>query len=206
MNTLDAIYQRRSVRHFDPKVKLAVGEERTLLEAAIQSPTCYNIQHWRFVIIRDTQVRKQLRENFGYNQSQFTDASLLILLTADTKAWQKQPERYYANVPAQVRPALVGMIAPYFDSKPWLERDEAHRSLGIAAQTLMLAAKELDYDSCAMMGFDHDKVAELVQLPADHVVGPFIAIGKALAAAHAKPGQLPLKELVFENTFAPELA
>lgn len=52
MNTLDAIYQRRSVRHFNPSFAISREDETTLFEATIQSPTCYNIQQWRFLVIR----------------------------------------------------------------------------------------------------------------------------------------------------------
>jgi len=45
MDTFDAIYQRRAVKHFDPEHRLAQGEETKLLEAAIQAPTSFNIQH-----------------------------------------------------------------------------------------------------------------------------------------------------------------
>lgn len=58
MDTFDAIYQRRSVKHFDPDHRLTAEEERKLLEAAIQAPTSFNIQHWRFLIIRDPQLRQ----------------------------------------------------------------------------------------------------------------------------------------------------
>ena len=44
----------------------------------------------------------------------------------------------------------------------------------------MLAAKEMGYDSCPMIGFDIDKVAELINLPDDYVMGPMVAIGKRL--------------------------
>ena len=52
-----------------------------------------------------------------------------------------------------------------------------------------------------MIGFDIDKVAELIQLPEDHVMGPMVAIGKGTRDSWPKPGQLPLDELVFENSF-----
>lgn len=45
-----------------------------------------------------------------------------------------------------------------------MERDEAQRSIGMAMQT-MLAAKSMGYESCPMIGFDVEKVAELVRLP-----------------------------------------
>ena len=90
MDTFDAIYQRRAIKQYDPQHKLSAEEETKLLEAAIQAPTSFNIQHWRFVIIRDTDLRKKIRTEFGNDQAQMTDASLLILMTADTKAWQKK--------------------------------------------------------------------------------------------------------------------
>ena len=61
MDTFDAIYARRSVKHFDPEHKLTQEEETKLLKAAIQSPTSFNIQHWRFVIVRDANLRKRIR-------------------------------------------------------------------------------------------------------------------------------------------------
>ena len=81
-------------------------------------------------------------------------------------------------------------------------RDEAMRSIGIAAQTIMLAAKGMGYDSCPMIGFDFDKVAKLINLPTDHVIGNLIAIGRATKPAWPKPGQLPLAEVVIQDRFA----
>jgi nitroreductase len=71
----------------------------------------------------------------------------------------------------------------------------------MAMQTLMLVAEDMGYQSCPMIGFDIDKVAELINLPDDHVMGPMVAIGKGTKEAWPKPGQLPLEELVFENRF-----
>jgi hypothetical protein len=53
-----------------------------------------------------------------------------------------------------------------------------------------------------MIGFDLEKVAELIQLPEDHVIGPMVAIGKATQAPWPKPGQLPLDEVVVRDRFA----
>ena len=71
----------------------------------------------------------------------------------------------------------------------------------LAAMTLMLAARDLGHDSCPMIGFDIERVAELVRLPDDHVLGPMVAVGKGTRAPWPKPGQLPLQSLVFENSF-----
>ncbi|MEM1355659.1 MAG: nitroreductase family protein [Planctomycetota bacterium] len=201
MDTLDAIYQRRSIKAFDPDHRFTPEEEAKLLEAAIQAPTSFNIQHWRFVILRDPALRQKIRNELGNDQAQMTDASLLILMTADTQAWAKQPSRYWANAPQEVADLLVGWMGPFHEGRDWLQRDEAQRSIGMAMQTLMLTAKAMGYDSCPMIGFEIEKVAELVNLPDDHVIGPMVAIGKGTKDPWPKPGQLPLSELVVENSF-----
>jgi nitroreductase len=201
MDTFDAIYGRRAVKYFDPQHKLTREEETKLFEAAIQSPTSFNIQHWRFVVVRDPDLRKRIRTEFGNDQAQMTDASLLVIMTADVDAWKKDPGRYWKNAPEEVRNMLVNWIGPFHEGREWLQRDEAQRSIGIAMQTLMLAAKSMGYESCPMIGFDIEKVAELIKLPADHVMGPMVAIGKGVKDPWPKPGQLPLSEVVVENTF-----
>jgi nitroreductase len=201
METFEAIYKRRAIKHYAPEHRLTQEEETKLLEAAIQSPTSFNIQHWRFVIVRDPELRRKIRTEFGNDQAQMTDASLLIILTADVDAWKKEPGRYWKNAPQEVADLLVNWMGPFHEGRQWLQRDEAQRSIGIALQTIMLAAKAMGYDSCPMIGFDIEKVAELINLPDDHVMGPMVAVGKGIKESWPKPGQLPLKELVVENGF-----
>jgi nitroreductase len=201
MDTFEAIYARRAIKAFDPEHRLSEEEEKKLFEATIQSPTSFNIQHWRFVVVRDPELRQRIRKEFGNDQAQMTDASLLVIMTGDVKAWAKEPERYWRNAPSEVAELLVGWMGPFHEGREWLQRDEAQRSIGMAMQTLMLAAKSMGYDSCPMIGFDIEKVAELINLPDDHVMGPMVAIGVGTKKSWPKPGQLPLDEVVFENGF-----
>lgn len=200
MNTIEAIYKRRAIKAFDADHRLSAEEERRLLEATIQAPTSFNAQHWRMVIFRDPALRARLRSEFGNDQAQMTDASLLVLFVADVKAWAKSPERYWANAPDDVAELLVNWIGPFHEGREWLQRDEAQRSIGLAMQTLMLAAQDMGYQTCPMIGYDIEQVAELINLPEDHVMGPMVAIGKGIKEPWPKPGQLSLDELVFENS------
>lgn len=202
MDVIDAVYKRRSVKHFDISHKMSKQEEAKLFAAVLQSPTSFNIQHWRFVVLRDPELRQKIRTEFGNDQAQMTDASLLILFTADTKAWQKEPERYWKHAPKEVAELLVGWMGPFHEGREWLQKDEAQRSIGMAMQTTMLAAQGLGYDSCPMIGFDIENVAKLIKLPPDHVMGPMVAIGKSTREPWPKPGQLPLEEVLVENSFA----
>ncbi len=200
MDTFDAIYQRRAVKHYDPEHRLTEDEERKLFEAAIQAPSSFNMQPWRFVVVKDKALRVKIREA-AHDQAQVTDASLLILLTADVKAWQKEPDRYWKDAPQEVAEFLVNWMGPFYEGKEELQRDEAMRSSGIVGQTIMLAAKAMGYDSCPMIGFEQEKVAELINLPSDHAIGFMIVVGKGIKPAWEKPGQLALEEVMVKDRF-----
>jgi len=200
MDTKDAIKSRRSVKHYDPDHKITDTETEELLSLATLSPTAFNIQNWRFVVVKDTELRKQIRQA-AWDQAQVTDSSLLIILCADLKAWEKSPRRYWGNAPKEVQEFILPAIDGYYRDKDQVQRDEAMRSCGIVAQTLMLSAKSMGYDSCPMDGFDFSAVAKLINLPNDHVISMFITIGKATEAATPRAGQLSLDDVIIENTF-----
>lgn len=200
MNTFDSIEQRRSIKHYDASYEMPEADVDRLMELTLLSPTSFNIQNWRFVVCRDPAVKKQLRAA-AWNQAQVEEAQLTILLCADLHAHANDPARYWANAPAETAEMLVPMIGKFYEGNVALQRDEAMRSVGIAGQTIMLAAKALGYDSCPMIGFDPAKVAEIIRLPENHLIGMMITVGKALKPAHARGGQLPREEVVFVDGF-----
>jgi len=200
MDTVEAIKSRRSIKYYDSQHKMSDDEINHLLSLAVLSPTAYNIQNWRFVVVSDPELRKKIRAA-AWDQAQVTDASLLVVLCADLKSWEKAPQRYWKNAEKQMQDYLLPMIDQYYRGKDQVQQDEAMRSCGMAAQTLMLAAKTMGYDSVPMDGFDFDKVGELIQLPDDHVISMFVAIGKAVKEAWPRGGQLALNEVVIKDHF-----
>lgn len=200
LTTEEAIRQRRAVKHFDPAYKMTAAEEERLFELARQTPSSFNIQHWRIVKIESAAQRQKLREA-AWDQAQVTDCSLMLVLCADTKAWEKDPARYWQTKPEDLRQATAKAITDFYKDRPWLARDEAMRSVGLMAQTIMLAAKDMGYDSCPMIGCDIDAVGKVVNLPDGYVLGMMIAVGKGVAPAREKGGFLPLSDIVVTDRF-----
>ena len=200
MNVTEAIVKRRAIKAFDPHHRFTEAETAKLMALAMLSPTAFNIQNWRFVIVTDPVLRQQIRA-VSWNQAQVEEASLLIVFTADLKAWAKEPQRYWQHAPKAVADILVPAIGHYYQGSEQVQRDEAMRSCGMAAMTVMLAAKEMGYDTCPMDGFDFDAVAKLLNLPADHIPTMFVVVGKALKEASPRGGQLTMAEVVNYNKF-----
>ncbi|MDP2782966.1 MAG: nitroreductase family protein [Sulfurimicrobium sp.] len=200
MEVSKAIELRRSVKAYDPNHRMSEAEKEKLLSLAMLSPTAFNIQNWRFVVVQNPDLRRQIRAA-AWDQAQVTDASLLVVLAADLKAWEKEPGRYWKNAPQPVQEFIVPAIGQYYAGREQVQRDEAMRSCGIAAMNLMLVAKEMDYDSCPMDGFDFDAVGKLINLPPDHVIAMFVAIGKGTEEPFPRGGQLPMGEVVITDRF-----
>ena len=135
----------------------------------------------------DVRIRPQARKSLAMR---VTPAGVQVLIPQDLAA--DSPE---------VQDFIVPAIHQYYEGRDWVQRDEVMRSCGIAAQTLMLAAQAMGYDSCPMDGFDYDAVGKLIGLPEDHVVTMFVVIGKGTKKAWPRPGQLPLDKVVIEDRF-----
>jgi nitroreductase len=200
METFSAIETRRAIKHYDPEHRMTKDEINKLMSLAMLSPTAFNIQHWRFVLAQEPDLRKKIRA-VAWDQAQVTDASLLIILCADIKAWEKEPARYWKNAPKKVQDIMLPSLDQYYRGREQVQRDETMRSCGIAAQTLMLAAQSMGYDSCPMDGFDFDAVGKLINLPEDHLIAMFVAIGKAIKGSWSRAGQLQMEEVVITNHF-----
>lgn len=200
MKTIDAIKSRRAIKSFDPDHVMPKADEDELLSLAMLAPTAFNIQNWRFVVVKDKKLRGQVREA-AWDQAQVTESSMLVVVCADLKSWEKEPKRYWANAASDVQDFMLPAIDGYYRDKEQVQRDEAMRSCGIAAQTLMLAAKGMGYDSCPMDGFDFDKVGQLINLPDDHVIAMFVVIGKGVKKAWPRAGQLPMSDVVINDHF-----
>lgn len=200
MDTFGAIEKRRAVKHYDAKHEMTQEEVDKLFDAVLFAPTAFNIQNWRFVVIKNKELREKIKA-VAWDQEQVEDASLLIVLCADLKAWEKEPVRYWAHAPESVQQFVLPAIDNYYRGKDQVQRDEAMRSCGIAAQTIMLAATAMGYDSCPMDGFDYEAVGKLINLPEDHVISMFVVVGKGIKEAWARGGKLPKEEVIIEDCF-----
>lgn len=200
MDVFEAIASRRAIQHFDPDHRVAPGDVDELLRYAQMAPTSFNIQHVRYLVVTDADLRRDLRAA-SFGQSQVTDASVLVAVCADVAAWGKEPERYWRHVPDPIRDRFAALIRGIYGADEQLQRDEAIRSCALAAMTLMLAGQGQGLDSCALIGFDVAAVSRLINLPQDHLIGMFVVLGRPLQPAPARGGKLPMSELVFENRF-----
>lgn len=101
MHITEAIETRRSVKHYDPNHRMTDPEIARLIALAKLAPSSFNMQNYRFVLVRDAELRKHIRA-VAWDQAQVTDASLLVILCADLEAHAQNPQRYWSHAPKEV--------------------------------------------------------------------------------------------------------
>jgi nitroreductase len=179
---LELIHARLSTERFDPGLTLSEDEIRELIEDAIQAPSSFNIQHWRFVALRDPEDKKRLREA-AYGQAVVEDAAVTFLVLGDVRGHEKLAAILEGSVEAGVisrRTAdrWVEMSDKIYADEP-LARDEAIRSATLAAMTLMLAAAARGLASAPLIGFDPERVRQDFGIPEHCLPVMLLCVGRA---------------------------
>ncbi|WP_428324742.1 nitroreductase family protein [Nitrosopumilus sp.] len=200
MDVFEAVSTRRAIKKFDPTHKMTSEEVKKLMEHVILSPTSYNQQNWRFVYVTNHDVKEKISEA-ARGQAQPKDGSLVVILCGDMTAWKTEPLRYWKNHPTEKQELVKASLERKYSTDTQAQRDEAIRSCGMAAQTIMLAARDMGLDSCPMVGFEYDELAKVINLPDNHLIVMMVVVGKRAEDAAQRGGQLPLDDVAFENKF-----
>jgi nitroreductase len=199
MEFKDVINTRRSLRDFDNSVEINDEELNYIIDAARKTPTSFNIQNWRFVAIRDRGIKEKIKRA-AWDQAQVGVNSVLIAMCADLNAWNDNPERYWAANGEETAKHMAGMTQGFYKDRPEVQRDEAMRSIGMAATAIMLAATDLGYHCSPMIGFDPTSTAAAINAPEHVVVGMLIAIGKSASQPYPKT-ELPRESVLIYDFF-----
>ena len=200
MNIIEAIEGRRSIKHYDPEHTMPEADIAELIRLAKLAPSSFNMQNYRFVVVRDKELRKQIRAA-AWDQAQVTDASLLVIMCADLTAHADNPSRYWSHAPQEVQDILVPALTPFYEGRPQITRDEGMRSSALGGMTLMLAAREFGYESCPMVGFDADKVSKLINLPQNYILSFMVPVGKQTKTGWERGERLPDEKVVAYDRF-----
>lgn len=161
---------RYATKKFDPSKKLSEDDFQGLLEVLRLTPSSFGLQLWKFVVIRNPELRKQLMEK-AHQQAQIVDASHLILLCRYTTFESSMVDGFVERV-AQVRGQDVSSLQNYRDflqsfaqnlpepAEPWMEK-QVYIALGFLLEACAVA----QIDACPMEGFDRDAWDQILGLP-----------------------------------------
>lgn len=204
MTVEEAIRSRRSRKSFDPAHAIDDATLRRLFGLVALTPSSFNLQHWRFVVVRDPE-RRRLLQAAAFGQRHVGEAPAVVVVAAKLDA-HEDAARANGHAPPEVRKDLVPVIQRSYAQKPQFQRDEAIRSASLAAMTLMLVAESEGLATCPMIGFSPAKVAAVAGLDDRHVPVMLLCLGKPGGGAPFPTSRFPLSETVkLESLHGPGL-
>lgn len=162
--------KRRSIRVYDPSVKISRTEMNEILRKATRAPSSMNMQPWRFVVVESEKGKKKLEKVLSNNRTQLETSAAMILIHTDLKKYDYAEKiydmAYEGNVmPRDVRDRQIRSIS---NMVPTLSTERIEKSglidCGLVAMQLMHVAQEHGYDTCPIGGFDHDRIIEVLGL------------------------------------------
>ncbi|HEY9868389.1 MAG TPA: nitroreductase family protein [Candidatus Obscuribacterales bacterium] len=184
---------------------------RELLELATLAPSGYNLQPWRFIVVRDAEKRKKLRAA-AMKQPKVEEAPVVIIACGHTAAWRSGDleemialgQQFGTVENSEAADRIRRNAARYLESvdiNVWVTRQTM-----IALTHLMLLAEAYGLDTAPMEGFWEDKVKEAFGIPHDVRVIALLAIGYAQEPDKPFGGRFDLSKVVFEETWGGSLS
>ncbi|WP_336783899.1 nitroreductase family protein [Paenibacillus illinoisensis] len=185
------VLERRSVKVYNPEVKISREELSEILAKASRAPSAINMQPWRFLVIDSAEGKEKLAPLASFNQTQALTSSAVIAVFYDAENVAYMDEIFSKSVelgymPQDIKEMQMQQAKPYYAGmSPSELRDMNLIDSGLISMQLMLVARAHGYDTNPMAGYDKDQIAEVFGLDKERFQPVMlISIGKAVKDGH----------------------
>lgn len=201
---IDVMLERRATVHFAPD---PIPDEylNAILSLAAQAPSGYNLQPWRFIVVRQEENKRRLQA-VAYKQPKVLEAPVVIICLGMKEEWKARADEVFKEGAErgagqldgwqQARDGAVGFISHAPEMSVWVTRHTM-----IAATCLMLIAEAYGFDTAPMEGFDPAGVKAEFGIPDEAEVVALIAMGRGVAPDKAYPGRFALDTIAYAETY-----
>ena len=208
----EVIPERRATQHFAP-TPVPDEDLEKILKAGLEAPSGHNLQPWRFIVVRDPEQRKRLRQA-AMGQPEVEEAPVVIVACGDTEGWKNGDleamlklgnEHGFPEVGNEgARQSVNSLLGGKGGAAAGIEQDIRlwiNRHVMIAFTTMMWMAEALGYDTAPMEGFWEDKVRQVLGIPAHVKVVALLAVGKREGPDKPYGGRFPSEHVVFGESW-----
>jgi len=200
----ELVRNRRATDNFSPE-PVPDSDLQEILRAGLEAPSSYNLQPWRFVVVRDGTQRRRLRMA-AMNQQKVEQAPVVIVACGDTLSWREDLEEVIRlgqehGVGGEAwaqrkRKNVTADLGSHSSISMWVAKQTM-----IAATTMMWMAEALGYDTGPMEGFDEEVVRTVLGIPTHVRVLFLLAIGHLRGEDGKYPGRLSSSRTVFAEWY-----
>ena len=190
---LEIFKRRRSIRSYSPE---PVREEDLLaiLEAGILAPSPENLQPWHFIVIRNAEMKKKMREAVAAKVEEALRSS-----ENEEERRKCRKLRFFATHFAEA-PVVIAVLCRlhYPDPQKRPLHDGYIQSIGAAVENMLLAATALGYGACWLtlpLYFAREELERLLEVREPWFLAAIVSLGKPSRIPPPTPRR-PLRECV----------
>ena len=196
------LLDRRATRSFKPE---PVPDEYldAILRLGTQAPSGYNLQPWRFLVVREAENRRRLMQ-VAFGQSKVGEAPVVVVALGMKQEWRRTAEEIFREGAARragsrdwetyMRSAMGFLDTQAMNA--WVTKHTM-----IAFTTMMYVAEAYGLDTAPMEGFDAAAVKREFAIPDEAEVMALLAIGYAQGDDKPYGGRFELSRVVFEEQY-----
>ncbi|MGX1264293.1 nitroreductase [Rossellomorea marisflavi] len=199
----DIVLNRRSIKRYDPEVKISRDEMEQILTEATRAPSSVNMQPWRFMVVDTPEGKEKLANMARFNKEQVDTSAAVVAVFGDMKNFDNAETIYDKAVelgymPKEIKDMQLEKITAYYNHLPENDlRDVALIDAGLVSMQLMLVALAHGYDTNPIGGYEKDLIAAEFGLDKDRYV-PIMLISMGKAADEGYPSyRLPVNDVTF---------
>jgi len=175
MEVFESIISRQSVRNYEKKdvPNELIGQ---LLEAAVRAPSAGNIQPWKFIVVKDIEIKRELA-SVALRQRHVEEAPVVIVVCADP---EKSADKYGER-----------------GKSLYCIQDTA-----AAVENMLLTANSLGLGTCWIGAFEDDKVRSILNIP--QKINPVALITVGFPKEFEKPTRttrVPFENVTFIDKY-----
>ncbi|MFJ7969957.1 nitroreductase family protein [Psychrobacillus sp. NPDC096389] len=196
------IEARRSASNFLKDNPIPPKDLNEIFELVKLAPSAFNLQHSKYIVVTNPEVKEQIR-TAANGQYKVHSASAVIIVLGDKLAYKNTAAineglLMLGIINKQEYDLMVEDTVSLYETRgDSFQRDEAIRNASLSAMMFMLAAKEKGWDTCPMIGFDPDKVKEILNISDQYEPALMITIGKEKIESRKPRGyRKPVSEFV----------
>ncbi len=203
MTVTEAMQARRSVHSYDSSKPISDDLLHELIEVSTLAPSSFNLNQWRFVIVRSQEGKEKLHQA-SLDQKHILDASAVLIVLGKIDAHEDVDlfvddwidKGYYPD-----DKHLRVVSDKFYGLNPNVQRDEAIRSTSIMIGMMMLAAKERGLDTAAIIGFHPDAIMENFNIPENYMPVMLLTVGYEKTPPPERVKRLGYEEIVHQEVF-----
>ncbi|MEW5851668.1 MAG: nitroreductase family protein [Myxococcota bacterium] len=176
----------------------------SILKLGLWAPSDFNLQPWRFIVVRDP-AQRHLLMRAAADHTVVGEAPVVIIALGLAEAWRRTMDAIFAT------DALLGELDPdeledrkqraeafmtTQDPAVWLTRQTM-----VAVTQMVLAAEAYGLGTALVEQFDPDVIRREFDIPDEGEVVVLLALGRAVDVPPPRPARFTVDAVVFRDRF-----